>query len=58
MERCKRCGKEVEDIETRVTPMEELGQIFQKSVKECDAEQLCPECKEELGILNLLGFAR
>ena len=53
---CRRCSKEFEEPETYTTPMEELGQIFLKSVKEYDADQLCPECKEELGVINLLGL--
>ena len=36
--------------------MEELTHIFLKSVKGYDADRLCPDCKEELGIINLLGF--
>lgn len=53
---CRRCSKEFEAPETYTTPMEELGQIFLKSVKGDNADRLCPDCKKELGILNLLGF--
>jgi hypothetical protein len=53
---CQKCLKEYEDRETRKNPMEELTHIFLKSVKGYDADRLFPDCKEELGIINLLGF--
>jgi hypothetical protein len=56
MKLCKRCFKEYDEPETFSSPMEELGQLFLRSVKGDYADELCPECKKELGILNLLGF--
>ena len=53
---CRRCSKEFEEPEASTTPIEELGQIFLKNVNGEEAEKLCPDCKKELGILNLLGF--
>lgn len=53
---CQRCFKEYEGTESLTTPMEQLGQIFQKSVNGYDVANLCPECIEELGIVNLMGF--
>jgi hypothetical protein len=53
---CQRCLKEYEAIDTQKSPMEELGQIFLRSVSSDYADRLCPDCKKELGILNLLGF--
>lgn len=53
---CRRCSKEFEELETYTTPIEELGQIFLKSVNGENADKLCPDCKKELGILNLLGL--
>ncbi|MFH1912054.1 MAG: hypothetical protein ABIK91_08550 [Pseudomonadota bacterium] len=44
--------KEFEEIETRVTPMEELGQIFLDTAKSYDTDRLCPACREELGVIN------
>ncbi len=52
---CQRCFKKFEDNQAH-TPAEELGEIFQRSTKLRDVDQLCPKCKEELGIMNLLGF--
>jgi hypothetical protein len=53
---CPRCLKEFEEPEASITPIEELGQIFLKNVNGEYADKFCPECKKELGILNLLGF--
>ena len=53
---CRRCSKEFEEPETYTTPMEELGKIFLRSINGENADKLCPDCKKELGILNLLGF--
>jgi len=53
---CRRCSKEFEEPETYTTPMEELGKIFQRSINGENADKLCPDCKKELGVINLLGF--
>lgn len=53
---CRRCSREFEEPEASTTPIEELGQIFLKSVNGYDVANLCLDCKEELGINNLLGF--
>ena len=53
---CRRCSKEFEEPETYTTPMEELGKIFLRSVNGENADKLCPDCKKELGVINLLGF--
>jgi DNA-directed RNA polymerase subunit RPC12/RpoP len=54
MKRCQRCGKEFEEADSGVTPMEELGRIFLDSMGH-ESDRLCPECKEELGMLNIMG---
>lgn len=55
MEHCQRCGKEFEAVESRMTPMEELGRIFLDSMGGHEFDRLCTECREELGILNIIG---
>ncbi len=53
---CKRCGvqfKKNEDLDD--SPMRELGDIFVESVGDIDSQSLCPDCREELGIVSLLG---
>jgi hypothetical protein len=34
----------------------DLGEMFLEHMGDDDAEDVCPKCKEELGIINLLGF--
>jgi hypothetical protein len=53
---CPRCLKHYEDMEQYTSPMEELGAIFLRSTGREDNDQLCPDCKEELGMMNLIGF--
>lgn len=53
---CRRCSEQFEWPDTSTTPIEELGQIFLKNVYGDYIDQLCLDCREELGILNLLGF--
>jgi hypothetical protein len=55
---CGRCSKEFEEPNAFSSPMEELGQLFLRSVKGDEVDNFCPECKKELGILNLLGFGK
>ena len=64
MKTCQNCFQEFEDApdsEVASTPAEVLGEIFLEAVGGDepgvqDARQLCPTCKEKLGIVNLLGF--
>jgi hypothetical protein len=53
---CKRCFREFDDEDEDAGPVEKLGEIFLKSVDERDIKGYCPECKEEIGIMNVLGF--
>ena len=52
---CERCSREYFEEDGLVTPMEELGRIFLGAVKGQDADNLCPKCRTDLGILNLMG---
>lgn len=58
MKLCKRCFREYDEPETFTTPMEELGKLFLRSAKGDEVDSFCPECKKELGMLNLLGVGK
>lgn len=59
---CQKCFQEFEDeAVTTVSPVEVLGEIFLEAVggnnsATQDDRNLCPVCREKLGIVNLLGF--
>jgi hypothetical protein len=57
MKLCKKCFREFDEndkMEDR--PARELGDIFLSETGNVDIEDICPECREELGIINLMGF--
>ncbi|MBN1547656.1 MAG: hypothetical protein JW902_13480 [Syntrophaceae bacterium] len=56
MKTCDHCLREYSDEDDPVTPAEELGGIVLDAME--DSPNLCPECREELGILTLLGFGK
>ena len=57
MPRCKRCGQKFEaNKDLDYSPARDLGDIFVESADDIDPRQLCPDCREELGIVSLLGF--
>ncbi len=39
-------------------PIRELGEIYTAEIGNVDVRDLCPECREDLGIMNLLGFGQ
>ncbi len=50
---CKRCHREFdEDEELDYSPAGDLSEIFISNIKDTKVEDLCPECREELGIMN------
>lgn len=54
---CKRCFKEFdEDESVESSPARNLGDIFVSGASNIDVRDLCPECREELGVMNLMGF--
>ena len=55
MPRCRKCGEKYDEEEGSVSPVESLGELFLESAGE-RPEDLCPACREELGMLALLGF--
>jgi hypothetical protein len=57
MKLCKKCFRDFEEKDKmKDSPARELGDIFISDIGNIDIEDICPECREELGILNLLGF--
>ncbi len=55
MPRCKRCGEKYVEDEGAASPVEVLGELFLESAGE-RPQDLCPRCREEIGVLGLLGF--
>jgi len=53
--RCKKCGEKYDEDEGAASPVETLGEIFLESAGE-EPDNLCPRCREEIGVLGLLGF--
>ncbi len=57
MKICKRCFQEfTEDENLYQSPAAELADIFSESNGDESVKDLCPQCREELGVLNLMGF--
>jgi len=57
MKECKKCFRLFdEDIQENYSPAGDLGDIFLKEAGTAIDEDICPDCREEFGILNLLGF--
>jgi len=59
---CKRCFREFEESEESevdvvdVSLAMELAGIFLWNIDIEDINDLCPQCREELGVMDLLGF--
>ena len=59
MKICKLCQKAFEDdLAREENPAEAIGNIFLENGTEVEANEICPECKEDAGILMLLGFGQ
>jgi hypothetical protein len=57
MKTCKRCFKEFDEDEILdVSPATELADIMLQDIGIDDINDLCPQCREELGVMDLLGF--
>lgn len=54
---CARCFREFTEDDDGASPVGALGQIFIGAMDGQDAGEICPACREDLGILNLLGFS-
>ena len=59
MKICKLCQKVFENDSARdENPAEAIGNLFLENGIEVEANEICPECKEDAGILMLLGFGQ
>jgi hypothetical protein len=57
MKLCKRCFREFDEDEgSDYSPVRELGDIFISDISDDAVDDLCPECREELGAMNIMGF--
>ena len=56
MKTCKRCFREFEEEDIDISPAEELANIFLQDIGVEDINDLCPQCREELGVMDMLGF--
>jgi len=59
MKICKRCFWEFDESEVDVldvSPAKELTDIFLQDIGVEDINDLCPLCREEMGVMDLLGF--
>lgn len=54
--RCLMEFDESEEDVLDVSPATELVDIFLQDIGAEDINDLCPECREEFGVMNLLGF--
>jgi len=54
---CRDCLRPFDDNQEQdYDPARELGDIFLKSAGAA-SDDLCPECREKMGLMNLLGFS-
>ena len=55
MKTCSNCGQSIQENDMKNTA-EILGELQETSTGEFDDQNLCQACKEELGMLSLMGF--
>jgi len=58
---CRRCFREFEEeevLDVDASPATELADIMLRDIGIEDINDLCPDCREELGVINLLGFGQ
>ncbi len=59
MKFCKNCYREFNEREDdALNPIDELGKIFLEATGDTNVTDYCPECREELGLVNLVGFEK
>ena len=59
MKICKRCFQEFyEDEDLSNSPAAELADIFLESTGAVSVYDLCPRCREEFGMSNVMGFGQ
>ncbi|MCE5206688.1 MAG: hypothetical protein LLG42_00055 [Chloroflexi bacterium] len=55
MKTCSNCGQPIQENDMK-NAAEILGELQETSTGEFDDQNLCQTCKEELGMLSLIGF--
>ena len=55
MKTCSNCGQTIQENDMK-NAAEILGELEESSSDEYDEQNLCQTCKEELGMLSLMGF--
>ncbi|MFA5286264.1 MAG: hypothetical protein WC347_11760 [Smithellaceae bacterium] len=55
MKTCSNCGQAIQENDMK-DAAEILGELQETSTGELDDQNLCQACKEELGMLSLMGF--
>ena len=59
MKTCKRCFREFDEEEgLDFSPAADLADILLEDIGVEDINDLCPACRAELGVMNLLGFGQ
>jgi hypothetical protein len=59
MKVCKNCLRKFDVLEDKeYHPLHDLGDIFWVCIDNVDIDDLCPECREEMGMFTLLGFGQ
>jgi len=56
MKTCKRCFREFEEDDIYISPAEIVANIMIQDIGVENINDLCPQCREELGVMNILGF--
>lgn len=57
MKLCKKCFKEFDEDESMdYSPTRDLGNIFVSATQDMNVADICPQCKEELGVINIMVF--
>ncbi len=55
MKTCSNCGQPIYE-DSIENPAETLGALAEQASSDINGSCLCPDCKEQLGILSLMGF--
>lgn len=61
MKTCKRCFREFDEeevLDANVSPAIGLADIMLRDLGIEDINDLCPQCREKLGVMDLLGFGQ
>ncbi|MCX5855560.1 MAG: hypothetical protein NTZ24_13500 [Deltaproteobacteria bacterium] len=59
MKTCRRCLREFDAHDPDdYSPAREIGELFLDAADPEGKNELCPDCREEMGMLNLPGFGQ